>query len=44
MAYQTRRQVQAKLEKRERFYERMMWVMVAMMSGLGVYCIGVLGL
>jgi hypothetical protein len=37
----TRRQIQ---EKRERFYERMIWVQVAALVGLGVYCIGVLGL
>lgn len=40
----TRLQKQAKLEKKAQWMERMMWVMVALMSGLGVYCIGVLGL
>ena len=44
MAYQTRRQIQVALEKRERFYERMMWVQVAALVGLVVYTIGVLGL
>jgi hypothetical protein len=32
------------LEKKALRLERMMWVMVALVSGLGVYCIGVLGL
>jgi len=32
------------LEKKARWMERMVWVQVAALVGLGVYCIGVLGL
>lgn len=44
MAYQTRRQIKLAQEKRERFYNRMMWVQASIVVAVSVYCIVGLGL
>ena len=41
---QNRYKTRIQLEKKARGMERMMWVQIVALVGLGVYCIGVLGL